>query len=266
MASIVFSNMLGDAEPSGKVQSKHCPEDVPFVDLTEDSRTLEHLLRFIYPIERPVLSTLISTLRVLAAADKYMIDFVTKEVLEQFKQLAEKEPLRAYAAAFVQRNEAALNVAARACLLRPLPNVDQPAVSEQLESVTVAGYFCLRTYHLHCSVAASAVLRSHATDTSTSEKPWYAFTHDVCEMYMAGQRWWPRDWWARFVESIAASAGATPHPRVVQMLVGRLLERGVRDQHLNDHFDVARALEAFGQEAASDVEAVISAVKLEVRF
>lgn len=54
------------------------------VDLAEHSRTLDCFLKFIYPVEHPVLTRLGDALAVLQTGTKYMVDHLAKEALKQF--------------------------------------------------------------------------------------------------------------------------------------------------------------------------------------
>ncbi|CCM05882.1 uncharacterized protein FIBRA_08119 [Fibroporia radiculosa] len=58
-------------------QSLTSNKDLPVVEVTEESETLDHLLRLIYPTQDPVLEDIMAVGRVLKAAIKYQMDIVT---------------------------------------------------------------------------------------------------------------------------------------------------------------------------------------------
>ncbi|EKM59377.1 uncharacterized protein PHACADRAFT_249827 [Phanerochaete carnosa HHB-10118-sp] len=94
IASEVFANMSADAVPSTRfdIDSAYPHEDcdLPLTRLAEDGTTLDTLLRFLYPVERPVLPALRDALNVIVASSKYIINHATEDAPKQFETLAEE--------------------------------------------------------------------------------------------------------------------------------------------------------------------------------
>ncbi|KAF7795595.1 hypothetical protein EIP86_006758 [Pleurotus ostreatoroseus] len=97
-ASPVFDDMFTIAQPSSSETATADPgsdggaASLPTVDVTEDSTTLERLLRFCYPVANPSLRTLPETIAVLEAARKYGIDAAQAGCAEHLARLAPTSP------------------------------------------------------------------------------------------------------------------------------------------------------------------------------
>ena len=79
-ASPVFADMLSIPQPANtmsRIKSKGVSEGKPIVNLSEESQTLDRLLRLCYPVRDPVLDTLSDVYPVLSAAMKYEMDAAT---------------------------------------------------------------------------------------------------------------------------------------------------------------------------------------------
>lgn len=119
----VFSRILIEASPifrdmTSLPKSLETPSPVPRADLEEDQETLELLLRFLYPMPDPAVSTFDILKRLMKAADKYIIEGVMhslKRILVS-PTFMEREPLRAYAVACMYGHEAEAKIASRHCL------------------------------------------------------------------------------------------------------------------------------------------------------
>ena len=96
VASSVFRDMFSLPPP---------PDDTPlasprpFVSLTEDSKTLEQLLRFCYPINKPPLRELEDIVPVLKAALKYDMEWPTTLLTGELGKIIPRKPLEVWACA-----------------------------------------------------------------------------------------------------------------------------------------------------------------------
>lgn len=191
--------MFNDARPSTKIdlEDETAVADDSIVDFTENSGILENLLLYLYPVVRPVRSTIAGRPGHRRRGIQVHHRPCRPGGAYAIQPLAEEQPLRAYAMAIDRRNEAAARGAARECPSRPMPDLDEICVQEQLQDATVGGYFRLRSYHAACGVAVAAVIKRRSTDTTLTGQPWFANTHDVCESMHPSvvKRWWPRQWW-----------------------------------------------------------------------
>lgn len=274
LASPVFEDMFIVAQPAPNGQGTHtAPAPAPVVDVTEDSRTLDRLLRFVYPMARPALASLDEALAVAAAAAKYMVDYAAADALAQFAALAEAHALRAYALACTRRNEDAVRAAARVCLLQRAPEATDPAAQE-LEEACPGALARLRTYHDACGAAASAVVLAYIPTlfrTKAHGRGRMSFllgAFGVSEEELEERRT-KREWWTGPLEHGAAVLRATPHPRVVDSpkFWGRAF---AEPAHGKENCDAtqdspdAALLEKFRAEISAKVEVAISEVRLEV--
>ena len=105
LASTVFDGMFTTPQPPAETGATQIGSSRPTIDLTEDSVTIEHLLRYYYPVIDPVIEDLGVLDRVLTAADKYdmkMVDTVATRTLARF---IKSKPLAAYAVACLHNCE-----------------------------------------------------------------------------------------------------------------------------------------------------------------
>ncbi|KAF7795742.1 hypothetical protein EIP86_006909 [Pleurotus ostreatoroseus] len=96
VASTCFGDLLSPPQPAEQTQEL----DVPHVAMEEDGETLDHLLRFCYPIvPKPGIATLTEVNNVLAAATKYDLKIVIEQILKRLEDFAFTQPLRVFAIA-----------------------------------------------------------------------------------------------------------------------------------------------------------------------
>lgn len=79
------------------VQAPSDSKQVPVIDMTEDSTTLDHLLRYCFPVRKPVISDIPTAVGVLEAAKKYGLEEALEGVQGVFHPLAASDPLQLYA-------------------------------------------------------------------------------------------------------------------------------------------------------------------------
>jgi len=92
-ASPIFKDMFKVPQPSPS------SSNVDIIDVTDPPRTLELILRFIYPFASPVINDLTTLSDVLILADKYDIEAARSRLRPCLAELAKTEPLRVYAIA-----------------------------------------------------------------------------------------------------------------------------------------------------------------------
>lgn len=76
MASTVFGDMFTTSQPPSEARPTQTAPFRPIVNLTEDSATIDCVLRYCYPVLDPTITDLDVLDRVLTAADKYNINLV----------------------------------------------------------------------------------------------------------------------------------------------------------------------------------------------
>ncbi|KZT04004.1 uncharacterized protein LAESUDRAFT_814392 [Laetiporus sulphureus 93-53] len=97
-ASPFFEDMFELPQPSQADEAQStCPDTgLPIVEVTEDSETLDLLLRLCYPIDDPLLDKHKPLGRLLNTAMKYQMQRVVTQLLGVLKAMVPRDPLRAY--------------------------------------------------------------------------------------------------------------------------------------------------------------------------
>ena len=130
-ASTVFNGLLATPQPASEAGATQTASSRPIIDVAEDSVTVEHILRYCYPVLDPVITDLGVLDRVLTAADKYDIKLVNTLATRTLAQFAKGRPLATYAVACLHDCEEIAEEAA------DVWKRGQPAWSDEVE---VRGY------------------------------------------------------------------------------------------------------------------------------
>ncbi|KAF9818274.1 hypothetical protein IEO21_02902 [Rhodonia placenta] len=150
-ASPFFDVMFHMPQPSApKLEDTDYKNGPPVIPMTEDSRTLDIILRICYPVQQVEIRD-VETLRpVLEAVLKYDMDSVMEVVKSQMRIIAAEVPLRIYALALVLGLNEEVRFAARCSLAHSVQTVRVP----EFEEITAAAYCRLLDYRKRCSDAA----------------------------------------------------------------------------------------------------------------
>lgn len=244
--------------------------EVPLVRLEEHSRTLEHFLRFVYPVENPKVDTLDDVFALLEAARKYIAEYVLEEARRQFASLAEEQPVRAYAMACSRRWTLETKVAARATLLFPLFDGDSDI--EEFEHITAAAYVRLQRYHRACSAAVAALSKdNNFTWIQKGDRPWFRraleFREELQPIVLAERTYVARKWWRVCMQQAGEELLQTPHPKALNfaffdkfLLAAMSESKPTYGLHAVHPAELRTALTEFGTEYADAVEHAISEV------
>lgn len=265
LASPIFADMFDLALPSAADTVPH-GRDAPVIDLTEQSRTLDYLLRYIYPIDKPDIENAEHILDVSNAASKYMIDIVEEGLARRFAALAEEQPFQAYAQAYSHRREDAMRVAARASLAHPWPGAGHDLTIEFVEFPGALRR--LKDYHSACGDAAATVIRTAgAISADPLEKPWFPYTHTSEWRNRPEPRFYytAHPWWRDALETLVKIVRLTPHPRVTttQRFFGILMAKAAQGVPGSNMCSV---LLSFIDDYSARVDRAVSEVKLEIHF
>ncbi|OCH87165.1 hypothetical protein OBBRIDRAFT_782079 [Obba rivulosa] len=186
-ASPVLKGILEIPQPRPSTESIR-----PVVRFSEDSTTLDSILRMLYGVPSPPSSDIDYVRPVLAAAEKYEFHSVAERVRERLMDWAaiEREPLRVYGLACGAGFEDVARQAAKLLVRHPIGG----PYSEDLRCMTGGAYHRLVEYHEECGRAACAALGSaeqwvwnHCeicpTDDSKGRSRRYIheYFHDVCK-------------------------------------------------------------------------------------
>jgi len=158
MASSVFDTMLNLPQSSD-------PSDLKAVDVTEDSRTMETLLRVCYPVAEPSIRVVEDARSVLDAALKYDIDQAIASAKKWLFALITNDPLRIYAIACRHGFEDMARTAA-------LKAIKQQAIADvyipEFEEISAGCYHRLLQYQRGRLPDAAHFLFCHPARTSES--------------------------------------------------------------------------------------------------
>ncbi|TCD67395.1 hypothetical protein EIP91_012430 [Steccherinum ochraceum] len=162
-ASTVFEDLLSvSPAPPGESTShagaqdpRESPEGVRVMEVAETSRTMDNLLRFIYPVPTPHITTAASICETLDASRKYKIEHAEKDLKEQFGRYAEKDPLSTFALAAKRGWGDEMGVAAKGSLKVTL---EPAAFIEEMRHMPTGAYVRLQRYHRACVQAAESIV------------------------------------------------------------------------------------------------------------
>jgi hypothetical protein len=209
IASPFFETLFDIPQPPEGEDSQEVKDGLAVIPVSEDSKTLDALLRFCYPCtlaEDPNLEELKDIVNVLEAAKKYSLEAIERKVAPTVSnpKILEAEPLRCYAIAHRGglREEALL--AARYTLTQPLI----PEWFEEIDLLTATDLLALLTYHKKCAIAVEALKNyrpwviSHYGSISA-----FPFTHSCSGCPSSGGwntsnsavQWWVDFWDKTFI-------------------------------------------------------------------
>ncbi|TFK33441.1 hypothetical protein BDQ12DRAFT_727763 [Crucibulum laeve] len=142
LASPVFETMF--TLPQGNTDS-------PLVQMSEDSSTVDILLRYCYPTDVPEISDLGLLKKVMEAAMKFDMPDILKQARKQLLNFVEKEPLSIFALAAHYKWREGAKRAAKECLAFNLIGTHV----DELNLISASNYHRLLEYHQRCGRAAS---------------------------------------------------------------------------------------------------------------
>ena len=153
LASPFFESLFELPQPSEEKSedTRETKGDLAIIPVSEDSRTLDALLRFCYPCtlaKDPPLDHFKDVVNVLEAAKKYSLDEVENAISQALfnPKILEVESLRCFAVARRARLRDQTIMAAKYTLREPLI----PGWFEEVDLVTASDFLALLTYHQKC--------------------------------------------------------------------------------------------------------------------
>ncbi|KAH9910976.1 uncharacterized protein BXZ73DRAFT_57413, partial [Epithele typhae] len=162
-ASPFFADMFSLPQPRRAEDKSQA--DLPIIDVTENSITLRHLLVIIYPLEKPVLSTLTDIVPVLQAALKYDMKWPITHLTTFLTASIAKYPLQVWAVAC----RSGLDQLAREAAVEIKRCAESETYSRSMEKSPALAYHYLLQYHLDVSQALQGPL----------ERMWETWTNDT---------------------------------------------------------------------------------------
>ena len=158
LASPFFETLFDIPQPTEENGDQEIKDGLVVVPVTEDSKTLDALLRFCYPCtlaDDPKLEVLKDAMDVLEAARKYSLDAIETKARQATvnPKILEVDPLRCFVIAHRGRLREETQLAARYTLTQPLI----PSWFQEIELLTATDLLSLLTYHKKCGDAVYAL-------------------------------------------------------------------------------------------------------------
>ena len=158
LASPFFETLFDIPQPADENEDQDVRDGLAVVPVTEDSKTLDALLRFCYPCtlaDDPKLDVLQDAMEVLEAARKYSLDVIEKKARQAIAspKILEAEPLRCFAVAHRGHLREETLHAAKYTLSQPLI----PSWFQEIDLITATDLLSLLTYHKRCADAVSSL-------------------------------------------------------------------------------------------------------------
>ncbi|KAF7359648.1 hypothetical protein MVEN_00688900 [Mycena venus] len=188
-------------------QPQHTSVAPQTVDMEEDSRTLNSVLRFFYPGTQPIVATLDELEKIIErVVGKYDMECVVPLAKQYLEKYAMSHPLHVYGVAFAHGWEDVAKVAAKECLKLSLrvPDTEPP---EGIANLTSTAYYNLLRYHFKCATAAKATAESLTWIQNRDAYCW--FRCGVCP-YAQLDGYSGRSWLAQFLIKMKDALAVKP--------------------------------------------------------
>ena len=179
LASPVFETLFDIPQPAISSEDQEARDGLAVIPVTEDSGTLDTLLRFCYPCtlaEDPNLDVLQDAVNVLDAAKKYSLSAIEKKARQAIsnQKILEAEPLQCFAIAHRGHLREETLLAAKCTLAQPLI----PSWFLEIELISASSLLSLVTYHQRCGDAVYALrldlswIKTHYENRHDWERSW----------------------------------------------------------------------------------------------
>ena len=254
LASPFFETLFDIPQPA-QASAEQIKDGLVVIPVTEDSKTLDVLLRFCYPCtlaDDPHLGTFEHIIPVLEAAKKYALDAIERKVCRTLSnpKILEVEPFRCFAIARRGQLRGETLLAARYTLTQPL----LPSWFKEIDMITATDLLALLTYHQECGDAVYALgsdmswIESHYRDSQgcgwLSRRSSSGVTRSsggyVCPKYCeCSKSPTPRyqlfasdskslQWWEDFMEETFVALRDKPCAATVESFVEKTVQRVTR--------------------------------------
>ncbi|KAI5992315.1 hypothetical protein F5J12DRAFT_460768 [Pisolithus orientalis] len=264
LASPFFETLFDLPQPSEETDTDmEIKDGLPVIPVSEDSKTLDSLLRFCYPCtlaEDPVLEDFREIIDVLDAAKKYSLDAIQQAVRKSLfiPKILETNSLRCFAIACRTRMQDECELAAKYTLQEPLI----PGWFEEIELITSAELLSLLTYHQKCSSAVLA-LKDVLYWIPNELKQGYGGS---CGCTPYGGRPGLGDWWQVFIDSTFLDLRDKPCAEPIRSNIEKTIQT-IRQRGCDKCREVAPGrLREVNIIFTNKVEEVTSKVELDMKF
>ncbi|KAI6149637.1 hypothetical protein BKA82DRAFT_32653 [Pisolithus tinctorius] len=281
LASPFFETLFNLPQPSEETSTDVVTKDgLPVIPLSEDSETLDSLLRLCYPCTLVEIATL-EDFRVLAnvleAAKKYSLAEIKRMACESLfsPEILEANSLRCFVIACRSCMQDECALAARYTLREPLV----PTWFEEIELITSTELLALLTYHRKCGTAIQT-LKDDFSWMNTQYPQWTAAPWMVgktpsgspCCTRSSSRRYrlFPGTEAAQWFEAFMDSTFLDMQDKPCVETVHRNIEKAVQTVRQGDcrHCSVAvpGGMRDFGVLLIDKVEELIGKVELDLKF
>ena len=240
LASPFFETLFNIPQPAEENGDQEVRDGLAVIPVTEDSKTLDALLRFCYPctlVDDPKIEVLKDVMDVLEAARKYSLDAIEKKTRQVIAnpKILEAEPLRCFVIAHQGRLREETLLAARYTLMQPLI----PSWFQEIELITATDLLTLLTYHRRCGDAVYALrldlswITSHYGSSEAcswlSGQQYDSYHGSInCGCHAATKRYmlfnFSLQWWEDFMEETFLTLRDKPCKETVQASVEKTVQ------------------------------------------
>ena len=199
---------------SPSIHASSGSQPIPIVPVTEDSATLDCLLRICYPTRRPSLDQVWHVERVVEAAKKYQMDAALRVAEEALMRIAETDALGVYATACRFELKDAAQTSARMTLRMSVSTVIETLMQEGIQGEALRS---LLEYRESCCVAAQMPTRYWTWTDAIPSKFW--MSHACCTRTLVcdrmKRRYQVQPWWLNYMHSVHHALADAPWEGVV---------------------------------------------------
>ena len=275
LASPFFETLFDIPQPADENEDQEVRDGLAVVPVTEDSKTLDALLRFCYPCtlaDDPKLEVLQDAMEVLEAARKYSLDVIEKKARQAISspKILEAEPLRCFAVAHRGRLQEETLLAAKYTLSQPLI----PSWFQEIDLITATDLLSLLTYHKRCADAVSPMRLDLSWITShyggSQSCSWLSccdpYRGNYCGCAKSGApkyklSWfsYSPQWWENFMEETFTELRDKPSKETVKAVSERTAQ-SVKAQNCSICSRITEGMREFLEVFARQIEEKVSKV------
>ncbi|KAI6116749.1 hypothetical protein EDD16DRAFT_1896336 [Pisolithus croceorrhizus] len=281
LASPFFETLFDLPQPSEEMNTDvEIKDGLPVIPVSEDSKTLDPLLRFCYPCtlsDDPALEDFRDVISVLEAAKKYSLDAIERTVCKSLfnPKILEANSMRCFAIACRARMQDECALAARHSLRESLV----PTWFEEIELITSSELLSLLSYHKKCSDAV-LVLKDDLS-WITAEYPQWNVAPWMVAMYSGGgccgcpqstsgrftlHGYNSAQWWEAFMDSTFLDLRDKPCAETVRQNVEKAIRTALQRNCYYCSPAIPGGMREFGTFFTNKVEELLSQVELGFKF
>ncbi|KAI6116802.1 hypothetical protein EDD16DRAFT_1045050 [Pisolithus croceorrhizus] len=273
LSSSFFETLFDLPQPSEEnLTDTEMKDGLPVIPISEDSRTLDTLLRFCYPCsltKTPSLNHFAEVIKVLEAAQKYSLDEVESTIRKALFKPAvlEVNPLRCFAIARRARLREETILSAKYSLRTSLV----PDWFEEIGMITSTDLLALWAYHQKCGKAVQTLKLSYSWIErhyqSRAAAPWI-FSNCSCPKSNTKRLFGHSHllWWEEFMETTFQTLKEKPCGQTVYEAVEGTIEEVRRRDCSYCSADIATVMKPFADLFAKKVEDLVSEVDLHLTY